>query len=337
MNIDKEFITQMPKVELHLHIEGSFEPELMFEIARRNKIKIPYQNVEEVKKAYNFNNLQEFLDIYYAGANVLQTEKDFYDLTWAYLQRIHRDNVIHTEIFFDPQTHTERNIPFATIINGIYKALEDGKTQLGISYKLIMSFLRHLSEEDAFKTLEEALPYQSIIDGIGLDSSEIGNPPSKFKNVYKKAKKAGFKLVAHAGEEGPPEYIWEALDILKIDRLDHGNRSLEDEKLITRLVNAQIALTVCPLSNLKLQVVKDLKKHPLKIMLNKGLKATVNSDDPAYFGGYMNDNFIAIAEALQLDKNDLYQLNKNAINASFVAEKQKKQMIQKLDDYFKKN
>jgi len=337
MNIDKEFITQMPKVELHLHIEGSFEPELMFEIAQRNKIKIPYKNVEEVKKAYNFNNLQEFLDIYYAGANVLQTEKDFYDLTWTYLQRIHRDNVIHTEIFFDPQTHTERNIPFATIINGIYKALEDGKTQLGISYKLIMSFLRHLSEEDAFKTLEEASPYQSIIDGIGLDSSEIGNPPSKFKNVYKKAKKEGFKLVAHAGEEGPPEYIWEALDILKIDRLDHGNRSLEDEKLVTRLVNEQIALTVCPLSNLKLQVVKDLKKHPLKIMLNKGLKATVNSDDPAYFGGYMNDNFIAIAEALQLDKNDLYQLNKNAINASFVEEKQKKQMIQKLDDYFKKN
>jgi len=334
MHVDKLFITQMPKAELHLHIEGSFEPELMFEIAQRNKIKIPFKTVEEVRAAYNFNNLQEFLDIYYAGANVLQTEQDFYDLTWAYLQRIHQDNVIHTEIFFDPQTHTERGISFETVITGIHKALEDGKNQLGITYKLIMSFLRHLSEDDAFATLEQAMPFQGNIDGVGLDSSEVGNPPSKFKRVYEKARQAGFKLVAHAGEEGPPEYVWEALDILKIDRLDHGNRSLEDAQLVDRLVKDQLALTVCPLSNLKLKVVKDLKKHPLKTMLDKGLKATVNSDDPAYFGGYMNDNFIAVAEALKLDKKDLYQLAKNSFEATFVSDKEKQQMLQKLDEYF---
>jgi len=337
MKISRDFIEKMPKAELHLHIEGSFEPELMFEIARRNQIDIPFNSVEEVKAAYDFNNLQEFLDIYYAGANVLQTEQDFYDLTWAYLQRIHHDNVIHTEIFFDPQTHTERGIPFETVIKGIYRALEDGQKEFGITYKLIMSFLRHLSEEEAFKTLEEAMPYRSMIDGIGLDSSEVGNPPSKFQKVYEKAREAGFKLVAHAGEEGPAEYVWEALDLLKIDRLDHGNRSLEDEKLVKRLVQEQMALTVCPLSNLKLKVVKDLKQHPLKTMLDKGLKATVNSDDPAYFGGYMNDNFIAVSEALQLDKNDLYQLAKNSFEASFVSGDEKKRMLKKLDDYFEKN
>jgi adenosine deaminase len=334
MQISEEFIRQMPKVELHLHIEGSFEPELMFEIARRNKITIPYKNIDEVKAAYNFNNLQEFLDIYYAGAGVLQTERDFYDLTRAYLQKIRNENVMHTEIFFDPQTHTHRGIAFATVFKGIRRALDEARDKWGISSRLIMSFLRHLSQEDAFDTLEQALPFLAQIDGVGLDSSEMGNPPSKFQKVFEKARQLGLKLVAHAGEEGPPEYVWEALNILQIDRLDHGNRSLEDEKLINDLVKRQMGLTVCPLSNLKLKVVKDLRKHPLKIMLDKGLKATVNSDDPAYFGGYMNDNFIAITRALDLNKKHLYQLGRNAIEAAFVPETEKQNMIQKLDEYF---
>jgi adenosine deaminase len=334
MQVTESFIRQMPKVELHLHIEGSFEPDLMFKIAQRNQIAIHYKNIDEIKAAYDFNNLQEFLDIYYAGANVLQTEQDFYDLTWAYLQKIHRENVIHTEIFFDPQTHTGRGVPFATVIKGIRKALDDGKNKLGISSRLIMSFLRHLPQSDAFNTLEQAMPFIEQIDGVGLDSSEVGNPPSKFKQVFEKAKQLGLKLVAHAGEEGPPEYVWEALDLLQIDRLDHGNRSLEDAELTRKLVNNRMALTVCPLSNLKLKVVNDLQKHPLKIMLNKGLKATVNSDDPAYFGGYMNENFLAITRALNLDKKDLYQLGKNAIEAAFVPDKDKQKMKQILDNYF---
>ncbi len=331
-----DFIKQMPKAELHLHIEGSFEPELMFAIAKRNQIPIKYDSVEAVKKAYQFNNLQEFLDIYYEGAGVLQTEQDFYDLTWAYLTRIKQDNVIHTEIFFDPQTHTDRGIPFDTVIKGIHTALEDGKKQLGITYKLIMSFLRHLSEAEAFKTLEQALPYAAWIDGVGLDSSEVGNPPSKFEKVYEIARQAGFKAVAHAGEEGSAEYVREALDLLKIDRLDHGNRSLEDEKLVKRLVDEKMALTVCPLSNLKLQVVKDLRKHPIKTMLQKGLKATVNSDDPAYFGGYMNDNYLAIAEALDLDKDEIYTLARNSFEASFACPDRKNRMIKELDTFFSK-
>jgi len=332
----KGFIAQMPKIELHLHIEGSFEPELMFKIAQRNNVVIPYKTVEEVKKAYNFNNLQEFLDIYYAGAGVLLTEQDFYDLTWAYLLKIHVENVIHTEIFFDPQTHTERGVSFDAVIKGIHGALEDGKQQLGISYKLIMSFLRHLSEASAFKTLEQALPYSSWIDGVGLDSSEVGNPPSKFQKVYEIAHQAGFKAVAHAGEEGPAEYVWEALDLLKIDRLDHGNRSLEDTNLVERLIADKIALTICPLSNYKLKVVSDMQHHPLKVMLQKKLLATVNSDDPAYFGGYMSDNFWAVTEALQLSKEDLYQLNVNAVNGSFANVDEKAIMHQKIDAYFDK-
>ena len=331
-----DFIKKMPKAELHLHIEGSFEPELMFAIAKRNQIPIKYDSVEAVKKAYQFNNLQEFLDIYYEGAGVLQTEQDFYDLTWAYLKRIKQDNVIHTEIFFDPQTHTGRGIPFDTVIKGIHAALEDGQRQLGITYKLIMSFLRHLSEAEAFKTLEQALPYAAWIDGVGLDSSEVGNPPSKFERVFEIARQAGFKAVAHAGEEGPAEYVWEALDLLKIDRLDHGNRSLEDEKLVERLAREKMALTVCPLSNLKLQVVKDLRKHPIKTMLQKGLKATVNSDDPAYFGGYMNDNYLAIAESLDLNKDEIYALARNAFEASFAGPDRKNRMINQLDAYFSK-
>lgn len=332
----KNFIAQIPKIELHLHIEGTFEPELMFEIAQRNNVKIPYKTVEEVKNAYNFNNLQEFLDIYYAGAGVLLTEQDFYDLTWSYLQKIHAENVIHTEIFFDPQTHTDRGVPFDVVIKGIHSALEDGKQQLGISYKLIMSFLRHLSEDSAFKTLEQALPYSDWIDGVGLDSSEVGNPPSKFQKVFEIARQAGFKAVAHAGEEGPAAYVWEALDLLKVDRLDHGNRSLEDSDLVDRLVADKIALTVCPLSNYKLKVVTDMQHHPLKVMLQKRLLATVNSDDPAYFSGYMNDNFWAVTQALDLSKEDLYQLSINAVNASFVKGDEKVAMRHKVDAYFGK-
>ena len=329
----RDFIGKMPKAELHLHIEGSFEPELMFEIAKRNGIKLPYQNIESLKQAYNFNNLQEFLDIYYAGANVLQTEQDFYDLTWAYLEKIHSQNVIHTEIFFDPQTHTERGIAFDTVIKGIYRALQDGQTKLGISFVLIMSFLRHLDETDAFKTLEEALPYKNMIKAVGLDSSEVGHPPEKFQRVFEAARHEGFLTVAHAGEEGPAEYVWGALDLLKVSRIDHGNRSLEDEDLVKRLADIQIPLTVCPLSNLKLKVVKDMKDHPLKKMLQLGLKATVNSDDPAYFGGYMNENFLAVTQALDLSKAELIQLSRNAFEGSFADADLKRRLLQKLDEF----
>lgn len=328
-----DFISGLPKAELHLHIEGTFEPELMFEIANRNQIKLKYATVEELKSAYNFNNLQEFLDIYYSGANVLIQEQDFYDLTWAYLQKVHAQNVLHTEIFFDPQTHTSRGVPFETVISGIHKALEDGHKRLGISYRLIMSFLRHLSEESAFQTLNEALPYRNWIAGVGLDSSEVGHPPHKFERVFEAARNEGFRIVAHAGEEGPPEYVWEALQILKVDRIDHGNRSLEDEKLVAELASRKMPLTVCPLSNLKLKVVKDVSKHPLRLMLEKGLMATINSDDPAYFGGYMNENFLAVAEALNLTTEQIATLAKNAFTSSFLEEKSKTGMLKKVDDY----
>ena len=298
----KKFIQSLPKAELHLHIEGSLEPELLFELAQRNKIDIPYSSIEELRSAYNFNNLQEFLDIYYAGAAVLVEEQDFYELTWAYLTKIHSQNVVHTEIFFDPQTHTERGISFEKVINGIYKALKEGEEKLGITSHLIVSFLRHLPEEAAFKTLEEALPFTDWISGFGLDSSEKGNPPSKFKNVFAKVKELGFKVVAHAGEEGPADYVWEAIQLLQVDRIDHGNNSLHDDKLIEVLVEKQIALTVCPLSNEKLQVVPELINHPIRTMLENGLLATVNSDDPAYFGGYINENFEALVNGINLSK-----------------------------------
>lgn len=328
------FIAEMPKVELHLHIEGSLEPELMFELAQRNNIQIPFASVAEVHQAYNFNNLQEFLDIYYQGMNVLQTEQDFYDLTWAYLTKIASQNVVHTEIFFDPQGHTERGVPFEVVANGITRALDDAREKLGVSSHLIMSFLRHLSEDDAFKTLNESLPFKHKIKGVGLDSSELGHPPSKFERVFAKARELGYETaVAHAGEEGPPEYIWEALNLLNVDRIDHGNRSLEDAVLVQRLIKEGKALTVCPLSNLKLCVVKDLKQHPLKKMLNLGLKATVNSDDPSYFGGYMNENYQSIADALGLDKDDILTLARNAIEASFLNAKEKDVLFNKLDTY----
>jgi adenosine deaminase len=323
---------KIPKAELHLHIEGSFEPELMFEIARRNGVKIKFNSVEEVRKAYNFNNLQEFLDIYYAGANALIKEKDFFDLTWAYLEKAHRQNVVHAEIMFDPQTHTSRGIPFKYVIGGIHSAMEEAEQKFGITSNLILSFLRHLSEEDAFKTLDEALPYKSWITTVGLDSSEVGNPPSKFKNVFAKAREEGFRLTAHAGEEGPAEYVWEALNLLDVDRIDHGNRSLEDEKLVETLSEKKIALTVCPLSNKKLQVVTDMKKHPLKSMLEKNLFVTVNSDDPAYFGGYINDNYKAVIENLELTNADVIKLARNSIEACFIDDDKKAEYLKRIDD-----
>jgi adenosine deaminase len=331
------FIQNLPKAELHLHIEGTFEPELMFAIANRNKIALKYSSVKELKAAYQFNNLQEFLDIYYSGANVLIEEQDFYDLTWAYLLKIHSQNVIHTEIFFDPQTHTSRGIPFRKVISGIHHALEDGREKLKISSRLILSFLRHFSEEDAFKTLEEALPYRFWITAFGLDSSENGHPPSKFERVFKRAREEGFLTVAHAGEEGPPEYVWEALNLLHVSRIDHGNRSLEDPILIDKLVNLKMPLTVCPLSNLKLKVVNVMTKHPLSKMLGKGMMATVNSDDPAYFGGYINENYLAVTEALNLSKEQIVQLARNSFAASFLEEKEKGKLIEKLVLFYLEN
>ena len=332
MNIT-EYIKKIPKAELHLHIEGTFEPELMFEIAQRNKVEIPYQSVEEVKKAYQFSCLQDFLDIYYAGASVLLYEKDFYDLTMAYFAHCAEENVVHTEIMFDPQTHTKRGVSFETVINGIQKAREDAKEKYGISSLLIMSYLRHLSEEDAFETLEQSLPYKHLIKAVGLDSSEKGNPPSKFQKVFEVSIKEGYVPVAHAGEEGPAEYIWEALDLLKIARIDHGNNCLTDEVLVKRLVNDKIALTVCPLSNLELKVVDDLKDHPLKKMLNLGLKATVNSDDPAYFGGYMNANFLRTAEALDLTKEDVKTLVKNSFEYSLLSDDEKQKYLIQVENF----
>ncbi|MGX5174889.1 adenosine deaminase [Aliikangiella sp. IMCC44653] len=320
-------IEKLPKAELHLHIEGSLEPELMFELAKRNQLKLPYASVEEIREAYNFTQLQDFLDIYYAGMSVLVTEQDFFDLTVAYLARSQQDNVKHVEIFFDPQGHTERGIAFETVISGIKRGLEYGLEHYNISYKLIMCFLRHLSEESALETLNEAKAFIDIIDGVGLDSSEVGNPPSKFKNVFAQAKALGLKLVAHAGEEGPPEYVEEALELLQIDRLDHGNRSMESPELIKKLRENQMALTVCPLSNLKLCVVDDLKNHPLPAMLNAGLLITINSDDPSYFGGYINDNYKAIAAALDLNQQQIIQLAKNSFIGSFLSEQEKQQHL----------
>lgn len=332
----ENFIEGLPKVELHLHIEGSLEPELMFALAQRNKIDIPFKTVEEVRAAYDFSNLQDFLDIYYQGMNVLQTEQDFYDLTWAYLERVAKQNVKHVEIFFDPQGHTERGVKFETVLDGITRALDDGRKKLGVSSFLIMCFLRHLSEDAAIETLQQAIPYKHRIKGVGLDSSEKGHPPSKFKQVFEDAREEGFLIMAHAGEEGPPEYVWEALDLLKVNRIDHGNRSLEDDKLVQRLVNDKMPLTVCPLSNLKLCVVKDIKDHPLKKMLGLGLKATINSDDPAYFGGYMNENFKAVTSALGLSKEDLLTITRNSIEASFLDDAGKQKLRTELEAYAQK-
>jgi adenosine deaminase len=318
MDTLEDFIRRLPKAELHLHIEGSLEPELMFALAERNGIAIPYVSVEDVRAAYAFSNLQDFLDIYYAGAGVLQTEADFRDLAMAYFERAAADGVVHAEIMFDPQTHTDRGIAFGTVIEGLLAAMAEAEARLGITSALIMSFLRHLSEEAAFETLAMAEPWLDRIAAVGLDSSEVGHPPSKFARVFAAARTKGLKLTAHAGEEGPPDYVYEALDLLGVDRIDHGNRALEDEALVARLAAEGMTLTVCPLSNLKLCVVDDLVDHPLDRMLAAGLRATVNSDDPAYFGGYVLDNYRAVAQARGLSRADLVQLAKNSFTGSFL-------------------
>ncbi|MFC5697027.1 adenosine deaminase [Pseudomonas sp. GCM10022186] len=313
-----EWLNALPKAELHLHLEGSLEPELLFALAERNKVVLPWADVETLRKAYAFNNLQEFLDLYYQGADVLRTEQDFYDLTWAYLQRCKAQNVIHTEPFFDPQTHTDRGIPFEVVLSGIRQALEDGREQLGISSGLILSFLRHLSEEEAQKTLDQALPFRDAFIAVGLDSSEKGHPPSKFQRVFDRARAEGFLTVAHAGEEGPPEYIWEALDLLKIERIDHGVRAIEDERLMQRIIDEQIPLTVCPLSNIKLCVFEHMRQHNILEMLERGVKVTVNSDDPAYFGGYVTENFAALHEHLGMTEDQARRLAQNSLDARLI-------------------
>lgn len=327
------FIANIPKAELHLHIEGTLEPEMMFTLAEKNRIELPYRSVEAIRQAYQFENLQSFLDLYYAGANVLQTEQDFYDLTWAYLQKAATQNVRHTEIFFDPQTHTDRGIAFETVLTGILRALEDGK-QLGISAAPILCFLRHLSAESAMETLKQALPYQSSIPAVGLDSSEQGNPPSKFQAVFDRAREAGFLTVAHAGEEGPADYIWQAIQLLGVSRIDHGVRCLEDPKLVDYLVEHQIPLTVCPLSNIKLCVFESMQQHNLKQLLDLGLCVTVNSDDPAYFGGYVTENFLETQSALGLSEQEIYQLVKSSYQASFLPDEEKRSLIAELDQFF---
>jgi adenosine deaminase len=327
------FITGLPKAELHMHIEGSLEPELMFALARRNQVEIPFESVEAVRAAYSFSNLQDFLDIYYQGADVLRTEEDFCDLAAAYFERAAADNVVHAEIFFDPQTHTARGIPFDTVMRGLLAGMADAEARHGISAKLILCFLRHLDEADAFVTLEQARPWHDRIAAVGLDSSELGHPPEKFARVFAAAAALGLKRVAHAGEEGPPAYVWEALDLLEIDRLDHGNRSLEDPALTERLAREQMTLTVCPLSNLKLCVVPDLASHPIDAMLRAGLRATINSDDPAYFGGYVNDNYRAAAAGRNLSRDDLATLARNSFLGSFLGEAEKQAHLARLDAY----
>ena len=331
------FIREMPKVELHLHIEGSLEPELMFELAERNGVPLGFKSVDEVRKAYQFNDLQSFLDIIYASVSVLLKEVDFYDMTWAYLKQVKSQNVRHSEIFFDPQAHTDRGVPFEVVINGIRRALVDAERQLNITSKLIMCFVRHLSEEAAMQTLKQALPYKDWIVAVGLDSSEVGNPPKKFAAVFEEARAQGFLAVAHAGEEGPPEYIWQALDLLNAERIDHGVRAEEDARLVQRLAAAQVPLTVCPLSNVKLRGFESMENHNLKRLLDMGLCVTVNSDDPAYFGGYMTENYLAVQKALDLDLEDIRSLAKNAIRATFLGQVEKQSLLDELSDYFERS
>ena len=328
------FVRGLPKAELHMHIEGSLEPELMFELATRNGIALPYGSVEEIRAAYAFSNLQDFLDIYYQGAGVLITEADFKDLALAYFHRLAADGGTHAEIFFDPQTHTDRGIAFDVVMKGLLAGMDEAEKTLGVTSKLILCFLRHLDEDAAFATLEQAKPWLSKIAGVGLDSSEVGHPPAKFARVFQAARDLGLKIVAHAGEEGPPEYVWEAIDLVKVDRIDHGNRALEDEALTARLVKDGTTLTVCPLSNLKLCGVASLDLHPLKRMLDLGLRATVNSDDPAYFGGYMNENFTQTFAAGPLNAEHAYRLARNSFEASFIDDAAKRRHIDRLDATF---
>jgi adenine deaminase len=330
----KEFIRNMPKAELHIHIEGTLEPDLMFQIAQRNRIALRFNSVEELRNAYQFRDLQSFLDIYYEGARVLVHEQDFYDLTRAYLERISTQNVRHTEIFFDPQAHTSRGVEFETVITGIHRALADAERQLGISSKIIMCFLRHLSAEAAMDTLLQSLPFKEWIIAVGLDSSEIGHPPEMFRAVFDKARDLGLLTVAHAGEEGPPSYIWQALEQLKVSRIDHGVRCVEDESLVEKLIAEQVPLTVCPLSNVKLGVFKSIAEHNLKRLLDLGLCITVNSDDPAYFGGYLAANFEAVQKGLGLSRDDIYRLVKNSFVATFLQDDKKQELLHELDNYF---
>ena len=326
----ENFIKNVPKSELHLHIEGSLEPELMFKLSKRNKVEIPFKSIEEIRSAYNFSNLDSFLKIYYEGSNVLITEQDFFDLTWEYILKCKRDNIVHTEIFFDPQSHTERGVEFDTVINGINKALIKAKSEFGITSEIIMCFLRHLDEEPCFEVLKHATKHKDKIIGVGLDSSEKGNPPQKFKRLFDAAIKEGFLTVAHAGEEGPPEYIWESINLLKVKRIDHGVQCLKDKKLVETLKEKKIPLTVCPLSNIKLCVFDKLENHNLKEMLDNGLRVMVNSDDPAYFGGYLNTNLIETSKALNLSIEDIKVLIKNSFKSSFLDEKSKNSWLNKI-------
>ena len=329
-----QLLRDMPKAELHIHIEGSLEPELIFALAQRNGVQLPYANVEALRAAYAFTNLQSFLDIYYAGASVLLHEQDFYDMAWAYLERAAADHVVHTEIFFDPQTHTERGVPMSVVVNGLHRACTDAKQQLGVDAQLILCFLRHLSEADALKTFEEALPFKDKFIGVGLDSSEVGHPPEKFKNVFAKAKAEGLHLVAHAGEEGPPAYIWSALDVLQVERIDHGVQATKDPALMARLAKERVPLTVCPFSNQKLCVFPDLADHNIGELLDAGLCVTINSDDPAYFGGYLNDNFVGTFAATGLSAQQAYALARNSFEASFVSETQRQVWLHELKECF---
>jgi len=329
----EKFIHDLPKIELHIHIEGSLEPELMFEIAQRNNVALRFNSVAEVRQAYQFTDLQSFLDIYYEGMSVLLNEQDFYDMTFAYLKKAHRQNVRHVEIFFDPQAHTERGVSFATVIQGIHRALQEAQQQLNLSSKLIMCFLRHLSADAAMETLQQALPFKEWIIGVGLDSSERGHPPEKFTEVFDKAREVGFLTVAHAGEEGPPNYIWQALQLLKVSRIDHGVRCLEDSQLVDHLKTTQMPLTVCPLSNVKLRVFKTINDDNLKQLLGSNLCVTINSDDPAYFGGYLSENFLAIQQAFNLNEQHIYQLAKNACQATFLSQPEKQNLVAELDDF----
>jgi len=335
MNEDVLQLAQrMPKAELHVHIEGTLEPEMAFRLAERNGVRLAYPSVEALRAAYAFKSLQDFLDVYYTGMSVLRTEEDFYDLTWAYLRRAHRDNVVHAEIFFDPQAHVERGISLDVQITGIRRALARGSNELGMTFRLILSFLRHLSEESAFRTLEMATPFLDQVDGFGLDSSELGNPPEKFARVFAECKRRGYPVTAHAGEEGPPAYVHQALDLLHVDRIDHGNQSMEDPALVQRLAEEGKTLTVCPLSNLRLCVVKAMNQHPILAMLDRRLRATVNSDDPAYFGGYINDNYRALIAHLPLTRTHLRQLARNAFEGAWISNEDKREHLKTLDDVF---
>ena len=331
--ISHKWLNGLPKIELHLHIEGTLEPELLFKLAKRNSIQLPFNSVNEVKKAYQFSNLQDFLDIYYQGAEVLLHKQDFYDLTWAYLLMCKQQNVMHVEPFFDPQTHTVRGVPFETIVSGIAEALADGKAKLGITSRLIMCFLRHLSEESAIETLKSSEQFTDVIYGVGLDSAEMGNPPEKFINVFSKAKDMGYKLVAHAGEEGPASYIWSSLDVLNVQRIDHGIRAIDDPDLMLRLIESQMPLTICPLSNVKLRVFDTMASHTILDMLDLGVCVTVNSDDPSYFGGYMTENFLALYDSLELSRDQAIRLINNSIDASFAEGSRKKELSNLLQTY----